>query len=377
MYKSTPFVPCIALLFSASVLAAPPPGPLIVDTGVASNGVMAAVVPDDGLPLVVFQGSGAVIQTYKCFAADCSSGGSLANLVPLTARRIRVALGSDGLPVIGLSIANSGLRMLKCGNFSCTGGTTLKVLDGANLGAITDHDLIIPADGLPIFAYNDGNNGDLKVARCNDGGCSSAQVSVVDSLGSVGTAPAITLVNGLPQIAYDANSNALRLAICSDLACSRPASFVNLVADNPDDTAMLTGRNGAAMIAYKHDVALSDSLKLVQCNNSACTAPTVRQLDSIEFGLGLGDGVEMISGADGLPVLSYVDQTFGTVKLLRCTRQDCATSTITTLHAPATAVLSTNAATALAMSAQGTPVVGYGVSGASLTLSVCNTRGCL
>ncbi|MCB1612235.1 MAG: hypothetical protein KDI60_10840, partial [Xanthomonadales bacterium] len=157
----------------------------------------------------------------------------------------------------------------------------------------------------------------------------------------------------------------------------RPASFVNLVADNPDDTAMLTGRNGAAMIAYKHDVALSDSLKLVQCNNSACTAPTVRQLDSIEFGLGLGDGVEMISGADGLPVLSYVDQSFGTIKLLRCTRQDCATSTITTLHAPATAVLSTNAATALAMSAQGTPVVGYGVSGASLTLSVCNTRGCL
>lgn len=377
MFKLRHCFTCIALLISASTLAAPPPGPLIIDTGATTNGKLAVVVPDDGLPLVIFQGAAAVVQTYKCFARDCSSGGSQANLVPLTAKRIRVALGADGLPIVGLSIANSGLRMLKCNNQSCTGGTTLKVLDSANLGAIADHDLVVPPDGLPIFAYNDGNNGDLKVARCNDGGCGSVEVNVVDSLGSVGASPAITLVNGLPQVAYDANSNTLRLAICSDMACSRDASFVNLAADNPNDTAMLTGRNGAAMIAYKHDVALSDSLKLVQCNNSACTAPVIRQLDSIEFGLGLGDGIEMVSGTDGLPVLSYVDQSFGTVKLLHCTRQDCATSTITTLHAPPSAVLSTGATTALAMTAQGTPLVGYGVTGSGLTLSVCNARGCL
>ncbi|MGE4071502.1 MAG: hypothetical protein AB7E72_10035 [Lysobacterales bacterium] len=377
MFLLSRFTVCLSLLISTSVLAAPPSAPLIIDTGVAGTGVLAATVPDDGLPLVIFQGVGAVIMAYKCFAADCSSGGSLSSLVPLSARRIRVALGADGLPVIGLSIANSGLRMLKCSNPSCAGGTVLKILDSTNLGGVADHDLIVPPDGLPIFAYNDGNNGDLKVARCNDGGCTSVQLSIVDSVGSVGTAPAIALVNGLPQIAYDANANTLRLAICSDMACSRSASFVNLVADNPDDTAMLTSRSGAAMIAYKHDVALGDSLKLVQCNNSACTAPIVRQLDQIEFGLGLGDGVEMIAGADGLPVLSYVDQSLGTVKLLRCARQDCATSTITTLHAPPNAVLSTNAATALTLTAQGTPLVGYGVSAGSLTLSVCNTRGCL
>jgi hypothetical protein len=365
------------LLLSTAVLAAPPPGPLIIDTGEASNGKQAIVVPGDGLPLIVYQGAFSVVKAYKCFAADCSSGGSVTNLVPLTAKRIRLAVGADGMPVIGLSVANSGLRMLKCSNTSCTGGNSLKVVDSANLGSTTDHDLIIAADGLPVFAYNDSNNGDLKVARCNDSACTSTSISVVDSLGSVGAAPAIALVDGLPQIAYGANFNTLRLAICSDSACSRSASFVNLVADNPSDTAMLTGRNGAALIAYKHDVTSSDSLKLIQCNNSACTAPTSRQLDSIEFGLGLGGGVDMLTGADGLPLVSYVDQSFGTVKLLRCTRQDCATSTITTLHAPAMAVLSTNANTAVAITLQGTPIVGYGISAGNLTLSVCDTRGCL
>ena len=350
-------------------------GPSILQTGFTTNGRIATLVPADGLPLTVLQ-SGPVIKAYKCADAECSSG-TLSNLVPMTVSRIRLVIGSDGLPMIGLSITNNGLRVLRCANLACSGGVSMSILDGANLGASTDHAVIVPPDGLPIFAYSDFNNGDLRVARCHDSGCNSAEINTVDSLGTVGRAPAITLVAGLPQIAYGVNDNSLRLARCADMACNRDTLFQTFPGAHPTDSAMLTGHNGAALIAYKNDVSGQDSLRLVQCTDVQCSTPSMRILDTVEFGLGLGGGVQMVRGGDGLPVLSYFDQSFGTVKLLRCTRTDCASSTITTVHADSAAVLSTAATTALAIGAEQTPFIAYALpAGQGLTLNLCNTRSC-
>lgn len=350
--------------------------PLIVHPGIPNNGVLDVLVPADGLPFVVYQSSSGV-KALKCGTPTCDRDNTTASVASMTVRRLRLALGVDGLPIVGISVhsPSGGLRMARCLDARC-GSVSLTMVDSTNLGANTDHALVMPADGRPLFAYYDSNSQDLKFARCDDEKCSSSQVSVVDSVGIVGISPAITLVANLPQIAYNANNVGLKLARCSTLACDGANTISTLTTDHAIDIAMLTGRDGAALIAYKHDVATQDALRMIKCGNAACSTQTAFLLDSVEFGNGLGAGVHMRAGADGLPVLAYLDVSFGATKLLRCTRPDCATTSITTAHAPAGYVLTTSTPAALAISAQGTPLLGYSVSGPGLTLNFCNTRSC-
>jgi|CXWL01.1.fsa_nt_gi hypothetical protein len=348
----------------------------IVQPGFSSNGRLDVMVPADGLPFVAFQDA-STVKALKCGTPTCSSGNTVTTIANMTVRRLRVAVGGDGFPVIGISIfSSSGLRMAYCKDPACS-IVALSNVDTASLGANTDHALVVPPDGRPVFAYYDSNNQDLKVARCDDESCSSSQVSVVDAVGSVGFAPAIALIAGLPQIAYNANSVALKLVRCGTLACDSANVFQTLANENATDTSMLAGRDGAALIAYKHDVATQDALRLIKCSNAFCSTQTASLLDSTNVGNGLGGGVTMRDGADGLPVIAYIDSSFASIKLLRCTRPDCATTSITTAHAPATGVLTVFTPAALAISAAGTPVLGYGVGGSNgMTLNFCNTRSC-
>lgn len=368
-------VSILAMLFSAHAVAQ---APTIANPGPATSGKLDILIPASGLPLVVFQDVGAV-KALQCANALCTGvPTSTTTVASLTSARIRVAAAADGLPIIGMSIGFSGLRAIKCGNAACTTSTTT-VIDASNLGSNPDHALIVPADGRPIFAYYDSSNADLKVARCADTSCTGlASVVVADAAGFVGRAPGIALAAGLPQIAYNAGDNSVKLMRCSTMDCSTGNSFSTLTADNPAALSIMEGRDGASLIAYMADVTTQDSLRLIKCVGTSCVTSSVSTIDSISTGNGLGAGVQMRAGADGMPVLSYFDRTLGTVKVARCTRPDCASATTTTLHAPLSTIPTNNTNTALAINANGVPVVAYAVSGgSSLTIHSCNTRSCL
>jgi hypothetical protein len=352
--------------------------PTIVAPGPGSNGRHDIVVPASGMPFVVYQ-DGPQVKAMQCANAACTGApASIAVIANLTTSRIRVALAADGLPIIGLSVSFSGLRAVKCSNAACTLATTT-VVDPSNLG-FSDHALIVPADGNPLFAIFDANNGDLKVARCANAGCTgSASVVVADAAGNVGRAPAIAIVGGLPQIAYNADSLNVKLLSCGNMDCSIGNSFVALNAENAAAISMIEGRDGAALIAYNADTTTQDLLRLIRCNGTGCTTFSVSTLDKHATGLGVGAGVQMRTGADGLPVMSYFDMTLGAIKVARCTRSDCASTTLTTVHAPLNAPVTVGATTAIAINGNGVPVIVYTLSGAAPNLFVnsCNTRSCL
>lgn len=364
-----------ALALLASTLAwSQVSGPLIVAPGINGGARLDLIVPADGLPLVVFQ-EGGVVKALKCGNTTCTSGNTISNVAPLTVRRLRLALGSDGLPVIGMSVSASGLRMARCLNAACS-SASVALIDGANLGLATDHALLVPADGRPLFAYYDSNNFDLKYARCADTSCSSSAVSVLDSTGSVGNSPSLTLIGGVPQMAYNGGGT-LKHARCSNLDCTPAATLSTLSTDNALDTSMMAGKDGFAMVAYRQDVTTQDALRLMKCNDANCLSTTSSLLDSTNTGIGLGHAATLRSGADGLPVISYIDFSFAALKVLRCSRQDCQTSTITTVHAP-TAGLVTTGHLGLAIGSSGTPAIAYTQSGSNgLLLNFCNTRSCL
>ncbi len=343
----------------------------ITQPGTNNGGRNDVVVLPSGLPFHVTQ-DGPSVRAVTCADPTCTTISANHVVASLTASRLRVTLGADGFPVISISILNNGLRFVKCQNVACSLSTTA-ILEPGNLG-VTDHSLVVPADGRPLIAYFDGTAGDLKYVRCGDSACASGnQFAIVDSAGTVGRSPALTLVNGLPQIAYNVDSLSLRLALCSTIDCSS-ATFKSLAPENASHVGIMAARDGSALIAYMADTTTTDALKVAKCSNAACVAVTLTVIDQIS-GTSLGQGVKIRAGADGLPVMSYLDFTASSVKLARCSRADCSASTVTTVHAPSPGVSALGSANGLAISASGTPVLAYS-QGGKLTVHSCNTRSC-
>jgi len=76
-------------------------------------------------------------------------------------------------------------------------------------------------DGLPVIAYYDRSNQDLKLARCSNEACTASVLSVVDSVGVVGSGVnSIAVAPGgadydarIGITYYDETNQALKIAV--------------------------------------------------------------------------------------------------------------------------------------------------------------------
>ena len=99
-------------------------------------------------------------------------------------------------------------------------GFALTALDGpGNVGQFTS--VTLGADGLGLISYYDATNGNLKVAHCSNRACSSATLTTLDDTGDVGHYTSVTLgADGFGLISYyDATNGNLKVAHCSDRSC--------------------------------------------------------------------------------------------------------------------------------------------------------------
>ncbi len=82
-----------------------------------------------------------------------------------------IALGTDGLAVIGYWDQEANRVMVaKCNNAACTGMSTISLVDNAGeVGWFTS--ITMGADGLPVIAYHDMTNANLKVVKCSSATC--------------------------------------------------------------------------------------------------------------------------------------------------------------------------------------------------------------
>ena len=129
--------------------------------------------------------------------------------------------------------------------------------------------ITIGADGLPVISYYDATNLDLKVAHCSDLACSSAALKTLDSAGDVGTSITIG-ADGLPVISYfDATNHDLKVAHCSDLTCSSAAlKTLDSAGDVGYYTSITIGADGLPVTSY-YDYTNRD-LKVARCANAFC-----------------------------------------------------------------------------------------------------------
>jgi predicted regulator of Ras-like GTPase activity (Roadblock/LC7/MglB family) len=164
----------------------------------------------------------------KCANAACSGGASTLSTVDSAGDvgyYTSIAIGADALPVIAYyDLTNADLKVAKCANAACSGGaSTLSTVDSAGeVGRFTS--ISIGADALPVIAYFANTNLDLKVAKCANAACTTgtSTLSTLDSAGNVGQHASIAIgADGLPVIAYlDNNDIDLKVAKCANLFCA-------------------------------------------------------------------------------------------------------------------------------------------------------------
>ena len=240
-------------------------------------------------------------------------------------------IGTDGLPVISYRDASAGtLWVAHCGNPSCSAGNTLTKVDDPPVNVVGGYTSItIGADGLPVISYRDYPAAALKVAHCSNASCSATDsiTTVDDPANTVGQySTSITIgADGLPVISYyDGTDGTLWVAHCGNPSCSA-ANTLTKVDDPPVNavggySSITIGADGLPVIGYKDGTA--KSLKVAHCGNASCSAAnTVTTVDDPANQVGTSTSIAI--GTDGLPVISYTDETADALKVAHCSNRFC------------------------------------------------------
>jgi len=184
----------------------------------------------DGLPIISYWDSGFGkddLKVVHCGDADCA-GNTNANTITTVdstgdvGTYTSITIGTDGLPIISYRDGTSlDLKVVHCTNVLCSAFDTPTPLDETgSVGLFTS--ITIGTDGLPIISYYDNIKDDLKAVHCTNVSCSTFDTPItLDATGNVGEFTSITIgTDGLPIISYQDGTNGdLKVAKCGSNIC--------------------------------------------------------------------------------------------------------------------------------------------------------------
>ncbi len=406
---------------------------LVADIGPGSaHGAPSSIVPISGNK-AVFSGCGAGVGCEVWFTDGTSEGtGLLADVNPYGDSNPSefVQLGDD--IVFFANTEATGVELWKIAHFARCGDGVLQDEEDCDDGNLVGGDgcgatcILACGDGVvaPGEACDDGNSidgddcrndcmpracGDGVLAapyeKCDDGnvldgdGCSPTcrielqpTPSVTPTL-AVTSTPTLTPTPGArcgdgtldPEESCDDGGldrgdgcdSGCRVEPCwtcdgSPSVCTPGASSVVTVdaaGDVGDSPSLAIGTDGLPVISY-HDES-NATLKVAHCDDLACQSATFATVD---WGLsGFGSWGKMIIGSDGLPLIAYrkseCDSAFcvdGDLKVAHCKNRLCTTAQRTTLVAESATESINTIKSALTLGADGRATIAYSVGPAGL-----------
>lgn len=333
----------------------------------------------DGLPVISYvdYSTAYIVKVAHCNDFTCSS----ATITPLQTIGISlgapsIAIGSDGLPVISYSTDSSysyDLRVAHCNNAACTSFDLSTIVSGNNVDVSS---IAIGSDGLPVISYcsHDFSHDMLSVAHCNDVACSSANLEWPELTYPSGYHSSITIgSDGLPVISYFGlkyPTKQLRVAHCNDAIC-RTATFTNL--DSTLDygyTSITIGADGLPIISYDNTTSPGQNTqKVAHCDDLACSSATITPVDSVVKAI----SSSITIGVDGLPIISYMDNTNFDLRVAHCNDFTCSNPTLTILDS----LGSVGSYNSITIGADGLPIISYMDSGNGLKVVHCSNALCI
>jgi hypothetical protein len=190
-----------------------------------------------------------------------------------------ITIGTDLLPVISYGDSTDGaIKVLHCNLFyACTGTNTITTIDDSltnTLNAAGEIRIGLP-DFLPVISYYDASAQALKVAHCSNQACTAATINTVDDpANDVGAESSLAIGSDLmPVIAYLDWTGGLKVAHCNDAACAGGNETITTVDDPPTQAgrtpSIAVGTDGVPVIAYR-DLNLG-TLKVIHCGTLSCT----------------------------------------------------------------------------------------------------------
>ena len=239
-----------------------------------------------------------------------------------------ITRGADGLGLISFyDVTNADLKVAHCNDAACT-SATLTTLDTGGAGNVGNYSSVTTgADDLGLISYYDNSSANLKVAHCNDTACTGATLTTLDTGGfeNVGSNTSITIgADGLGLIAYNsftAPAQGVRVAHCNDTACTSATLSQVSYSDHGTNTSITIGPDRLGLIGYYALTGDGSDLKVAHCKNAACTGqPTLTTIDSLGD---VGRHASITTGADGLGLISYYDDTSGALKVVHCADNAC------------------------------------------------------
>lgn len=286
-----------------------------------------------------------------------------------TAWGISMAIGRDGFPVISYyRYAPAALKVVKCGNASCTTGNTTSIVDNT-IGSIGDYagytSIAIGADGFPVISYEDRVDYDLKVVKCGNAACSAGNlITRVDTgpAGYIGTVSSIAIgSDGLPIISYTSLSgNLVKVVKCGNSSCSAGNVFTDIDTGWLQYLSITIGADGLPLISYSVEVSGGKGIRVAKCGNLSCSENTIKTtVDTMTSGAAYGLQNSITIGTDGLPVMSYLDMTYFPdydLRVLKCGNATCSANNIITVVDGPHSVGKWNS---IAIGADGLPIVSY------------------
>jgi hypothetical protein len=287
-------------------------------------GQTTSIALDGSIPVVsYYDNTNGNLKVLRCGNSTCTSGNSIVSpdTSGIVGQYTSLALDSLGHPVVAyFDSTNHALKLLHCGNTTCSSGNVINAPDTNTVGTQTS--LVLDGQGKPAVSYYAGH---LRVLRCGDVNCGSGNTTAdPDTVGPVGFHSAIAIAfGGIPVVSYyDQDGGDLKVLRCGNTTCTS-GNVINTPDTNGDvgeyTSSVQDPTTGVPVVSY-YD-ATNGNLKVLRCGNNTCSSGN--SIASPDSTGNVGTHTSLVLDSGGKPVVSYRDETNGDLKILHCGNTTC------------------------------------------------------
>lgn len=315
--------------------------PRALDTGSAFAGVGCRIALDRSGNAVIAHGGGQGslgLRLTRCADANCAVATSSTLHAPTgsnVAQTIALALDAADRPHIAFDdVGSDALLYLACNDAACAGGDeAVQTVEDSGENLANTITLVLGADGLPLITHFNITGQSLRVVKCDDIRCAPGGETFTELAGagaaSAGSGASVTLAaDGFPLVAFS-DSSGMLVAKCNDHACSGSGEVISRVHTHPGastffvaGSAIAQGADGLPILAFLD--ASGPVLRQLRCDTPSCANQT-NLAQPLDAGGTLGSPLSLLLAGGLRPALAFTRKAGArdVLRLLRCSGLSC------------------------------------------------------